>query len=135
MSSNLAIGQHVLLDLYNCHKDLENSSFVEEALLEAADQAGATIVSHHFHKFSPCGVSGVVIIQESHLTIHTWPEHNFASVDIYTCGKEMDFTAAVNYLKTKFDCDKIVTKHFERGNHMITTKNENSIFTANTNTF
>ena len=134
MSNNLAIGQHVLLDLYNCHKDLENSQFVEEALLEAAQRAGATVVSHHFHKFSPVGVSGVVIIQESHLTIHTWPEHNFASVDIYTCGEEMNFTAAVNYLKSKFECDEIVTKHFETGNHMITTKNENSIFTANNNT-
>lgn len=119
MSEINAIGQHVLLDLYNCHEDLKNSSFVEEALLEAADKAGATIVSHHFHKFSPHGVSGVVIIQESHLTIHTWPEHQFASVDIYTCGTEMNFDAAVEYLKVKFASDKIVIKHFERGNQVI----------------
>ena len=119
MSSNEPIGQHVLLDLYNCHEDLKNSAFVEQALLEAANKAGATIVSHHFHKFSPCGVSGVVIIQESHLTIHTWPEHAFASVDIYTCGKEMNFESAVDYLKQKFVSDKIVIKHFERGNHII----------------
>jgi len=124
MSNNPAIGQHVLLDLYNCHEDLKNSAFVEEALLEAANKAGATVVSHHFHKFSPCGVSGVVIIQESHLTIHTWPEHNFASVDIYTCGEEMNFESAVNYLKVKFASDKIVLKHFERGNHVISSKPE-----------
>tara|TARA_B100000809_G_scaffold223422_1_gene232953 strand:- start:254 stop:661 length:408 start_codon:yes stop_codon:yes gene_type:complete len=122
MSNSPAIGQHVLLDLYNCHEDLRDSKFVEEALIEAANKAGATIVSHHFHKFSPCGVSGVVIIQESHLTIHTWPEHNFASVDIYTCGEEMNFESAVNYLKHKFASDKIVLKHFERGNHLISSK-------------
>ncbi len=119
MSNNQAIGQHVLLDLYNCHEDLKNSAFVEEALLEASKRAGATIVSHHFHKFAPCGVSGVVIIKESHLTIHTWPEHGFASVDIYTCGESMNFDLAVAYLKTKFNSDKIVLKHFERGNHII----------------
>ena len=92
---------------------------MEEVLLEAADKAGATIVSHHFHKFSPHGVSGVVIIQESHLTIHTWPEHQFASIDIYTCGAEMNFDAAVEYLKVKFASNKIVIKQFERGNQVI----------------
>ena len=124
MSNSPAIGQHVLVDLYNCHEDLKNSDFVEEVLLEAANKAGATVVSHHFHKFAPCGVSGVIIIQESHLTIHTWPEHNFASVDIYTCGEEMDFETAVKYLKVKFVSDKIVLKHFERGNHIIASKPE-----------
>jgi len=124
MSDKLAIGQHVLIDLYNCHEDLKKSDFVEESLLKAAEKAGATIVSHHFHKFSPYGVSGVIIIEESHLTIHTWPEHNFASVDIYTCGEEMDFESAVNYLKVKFGSDKIVLKHFERGNHIISSKPE-----------
>ena len=69
-------------------------------------------------------MSGVIIIEESHLTIHTWPEHNFASVDIYTCGEEMDFESAVNYLKVKFASDKIVLKHFERGNHIISSKPE-----------
>ena len=65
-----AVGQHILLDLYDCQSDLSDTALIENILVNAAEAANATIVSHHFHTFSPYGVSGVVIIKESHLTIH-----------------------------------------------------------------
>ena len=114
-----AVGQHILLDLYDCQSDLSDTTLMESTLVQAAEASNATIVSHHFHTFSPHGVSGVVIIQESHFTIHTWPEHNFASIDIYTCGDEMNFEAGISHLQEELKASKLVKKHFERGNHII----------------
>ncbi len=121
MSDNFStpIGQHVLLDLYQCNEDLSNTSLIQEIMVEAANQAGATIVDERFHTFSPQGVSGMVIIKESHLSIHTWPEHCFASVDIYTCGEVLNFEKAIAWLKKSLGTDNCVQKHFERGNYII----------------
>ncbi|MEM9423849.1 MAG: adenosylmethionine decarboxylase, partial [Spirochaetota bacterium] len=77
--------------------------------------AGATIVSRTFHQFNPHGVSGVVIISESHLTIHTWPEHGYASLDLYTCGKETDSRKAFNYIRTKIGAQHTSTVELFRG--------------------
>ncbi|TXB70169.1 adenosylmethionine decarboxylase [Phaeodactylibacter luteus] len=93
-----ALGQHVLLELSQCPPGLlSDTGRLEEAMQEAAERMGATIVSSHFHKFSPYGASGVVIIQESHLTLHTWPEHGYAAVDIFTCG-DIDLGTGANFL-------------------------------------
>ena len=114
-----AIGQHILLDLYDCQADLSDTKLMEAILVDAVKEANATIVSHHFHTFSPHGVSGVIIIQESHFTIHTWPEHQFASIDIYTCGTGMNFEKGIAYLHKKLVAKKVIKKHFERGNQII----------------
>lgn len=84
-------------------------------MTSAAKNAGATIVDHHFHAFAPQGISGVVIIKESHLSIHTWPEHNFASIDIYTCGELIDFKKAEETLKKAFSAKKTKRKYLTRG--------------------
>ena len=77
------LGTHLLLELNHCSPEaLDNLELVKQALLVAADEAGATIVAEIFHKFSPTGVTGIVSIAESHLSIHTWPEHAYAAVDI-----------------------------------------------------
>jgi len=82
-----ALGKHLLLELKDCDKEVLNDlSFLKRVLLAAADEAGATVLGESFHQFNPHGVSGVVIIAESHLTIHTWPEYGYAAVDIFTCG-------------------------------------------------
>lgn len=83
-----ALGTHLLVELKECDSDLlDNLQFIETAMVNAADEAGATIVGRSFHKFSPLGVTGIVAIAESHLCIHTWPEYRYAAVDIFTCGK------------------------------------------------
>ena len=82
-----ALGKHLLLELNGCdHKLLNDISFIKETMLAAAKASGATVLGESFHQFSPQGVSGVIIIAESHLTMHTWPEHGYAGVDIFTCG-------------------------------------------------
>jgi S-adenosylmethionine decarboxylase proenzyme len=82
-----ALGKHLLLELNDCDRVLLNDIHaLRDILLDAANQCGATVLSDSFHQFNPCGVSGAVIIAESHITIHTWPEHGYAAADIFTCG-------------------------------------------------
>ena len=82
-----ALGKHLLLELKDCNREvLDDLGFLKDILSAAANEAGATVLGESFHHFDPHGVSGVVIIAESHLFIHTWPEHNYAAIDIFTCG-------------------------------------------------
>ena len=82
-----ALGKHLLLELKDCDRAVLNDlDFLKGILLEAASEAGATVLGKSFHQFNPHGVSGVVIIAESHLFIHTWPDCGYAAVDIFTCG-------------------------------------------------
>ena len=82
-----ALGKHLLLELNGCdYKLLNDIGFIKEIMLAAAKESGATVLGESFHQFSPQGVSGVIIIAESHLTVHTWPEHGYAGADIFTCG-------------------------------------------------
>ncbi|HEY5301361.1 MAG TPA: adenosylmethionine decarboxylase [Acetobacteraceae bacterium] len=79
-------GMHLLVDLWGAH-GLGDPDHIDRALREAAEAAGATILHSHFHHFSPDGgVSGVVVLAESHISIHTWPERDFAAIDIFMCG-------------------------------------------------
>lgn len=85
-----ALGRHLLLELKDCNKEVLNDlGSLKGMLLAAANEAGANVLGESFHQFNPHGVSGVVIIAESHLFIHTWPEHGYAAVDIFTCGNSV----------------------------------------------
>ena len=93
-----ALGQHLLLELKDCNKEVLNDlNFLKLTLLSAAEEAGATVVGESFHQFAPQGVSGAVLIAESHLFLHTWPEYGYAAVDIFTCGDSVkpDVAAAL----------------------------------------
>ena len=82
-----ALGKHLLLELNDCDPKLLNDIvFIREIMLAAANESGATVLGESFHQFSPQGVSGVILIAESHLSVHTWPEHGYAGADIFTCG-------------------------------------------------
>ena len=114
-----ALGRHILLELYDCPIHLlEQPPQSREFLLAAAEAMGATVVSDKFHAFSPYGVSGVVIIQESHLTIHTWPEYEYAAVDIFTCG-DIDLDAGVQYLVQAFQAANHQTQEIARGLNLL----------------
>ncbi len=85
-----ALGKHLLLELKDCDSEVLNDlDFLKGILMTAASEAGATVLGESFHQFAPQGVSGVVIIAESHLFIHTWPECGYAAVDIFTCGNSV----------------------------------------------
>ena len=89
--------------------------YIEQAMLNATKEANATIISHNFHKFSPYGVSGVVVIAESHVAIHTWPEYNYAAVDIFTCGDTIDPWIIQEFLKDAFSSKNISSMEMKRG--------------------
>lgn len=81
------IGRHVIAEFYDCDRVLlDDCPGIRGAMLDAARFIKATIVGESFHKFAPQGVSGTVVIAESHLSVHTWPENGYVAVDIYTCG-------------------------------------------------
>lgn len=97
-----ALGKHLLLELKSCDKEVLNDvGCLREALLAAAGEAGATVLGESFHQFNPHGVSGVVMIAESHLVIHTWPEYGYAAADIFTCGNSVQPARAAEILVRK----------------------------------
>lgn len=112
-----ALGTHLLVELQDCSnsKLLNDLKKVEETLVSAAKAAKATIVETCFHKFSPFGISGVVVIAESHLSIHTWPEYGYAAVDIFTCGETLQPEAAASYLIDKFQSQSPSLVEMKRG--------------------
>ncbi|MFQ5729525.1 MAG: adenosylmethionine decarboxylase [Waddliaceae bacterium] len=100
LSDVLKLGHHLLVEYYDCENEiLNNPSSIEECMTQAAIECGATIVQKNFHLFNPYGVSGVVVLAESHLAIHTWPEYHYAAVDLFTCGERCNPIAAFHYLK------------------------------------
>jgi S-adenosylmethionine decarboxylase len=94
---------------------LNDLDYISDCLSETAEQIGATVVNKAFHRFSPHGVSGVVIIAESHLCIHTWPEYGFAAVDIFTCGDTINPKDAINPLVEKFEAQDHSSMELNRG--------------------
>lgn len=111
-----ALGHHTLFDLHDCDVSrLGDCKTVRAALLEAVRQSGGTIVAEVFHQFSPHGVSGVVVIAESHLTIHTWPERAFAAVDLFTCSATLDHTLVGRHVAAALGSARVERKTFARG--------------------
>jgi spermidine synthase len=111
-----SLGRHIIAELYNCEiSRINDVTFVEKSMLKAADKAGATVINSTFHHFSPFGVSGVIVIQESHFSIHCWPEFGYASIDIYTCGDTVDPWIAYEYLKSEFRASEGSTMELNRG--------------------
>jgi S-adenosylmethionine decarboxylase len=111
-----ALGRHLLLELFDCDSDaINNLEAVKGALIEAAKRAQATIVDVVFHEFNPFGISGVVVIAESHLSIHTWPEYRYAAVDIFSCGDVLQPEIAANYLIEQFGAERASVVEMQRG--------------------
>ena len=105
-----------MVELYNCDgKVLNDVHKVETIMVDAARHAHARIVDVVFHTFNPHGVSGVVVIAESHLAIHTWPEFDFASIDIYTCGPEINPWSASHFRVRKFKAKNMTALEMKRG--------------------
>src|SRR5215471_800093 len=106
-----ACGSQVVLDLYECKTPhLDDLEWVRSTLVDAARAAGATIVQTVFHKFAPWGISGVVVIAESHLAIHIWPENRYAAVDVFTCGPNVRMDVASSFLERAFRAGRSVQK-------------------------
>jgi S-adenosylmethionine decarboxylase len=104
------------VELKDCNKALLNDiKEIEDVLVSAAKEAKATVIESRFHQFNPFGISGVVIIAESHLTIHTWPEYGFAAVDIFTCGDQIIPAVAAAYVIEKLESKNPAIIEMKRG--------------------
>ena len=111
-----ALGRHLLLELKICNEEvLDDLGFLKNCLNEAAIQSGATVVGESFYHFSPCGVSGVVNIAESHIAIHTWPEYGYAAVDVFTCGDDVDPERAARLITEKLEAQEHSLIELRRG--------------------
>ena len=111
-----ALARHLLLELDGCSREtLNDVEFLKSCLKEGATAAGATIVSEAFFQFAPYGVSGVVIIAESHLSIHTWPEYGYAAVDVFTCGMTTKPEKATALIAEKLGARTSKLREIKRG--------------------
>jgi len=111
-----ALGTHLLVELRDCNPTiLKNLDDVRDALVSAAKEAKATIVDISFHEFNPFGISGMVVIAESHLSIHTWPEYSYAAVDIFTCGDVIKPEVAAASLIERFESKNPSVVEMKRG--------------------
>ncbi|MFQ3196700.1 MAG: S-adenosylmethionine decarboxylase [Paraglaciecola sp.] len=118
MVNSYTPGKHLLLDLYQA-THLSDKHVIEQALLEAADACNAKVLQKNFHSFGEeQGITGMLLLAESHISIHTWPESDFAAVDIFMCGN-CDPTLAIAPI-TKYLCPKSVdVREFDRGTLLI----------------
>lgn len=116
MENPEALGRHLLIECMACAPEILNRVvLVEQIMREAARQLGVKMVGSNFHHFAPYGVSGVILIEESHLTIHTWPEYGYAAIDFFTCGPTADPAVALRYLQNALQAQKIREQTILRG--------------------
>lgn len=110
------LGYHVLLELRDCNPTLLNDlGYIRQAMLTAALDVGATVVGESFHRFSPQGVTGILAIAESHISIHTWPEYGYAAADIFSCGASFLPREAAQRLAAQLESRDPEIKEIERG--------------------
>ncbi len=110
------LGKHAIIEYYGCnHESLNDIPLLRSALVTAAEVAGATVIDSLFHEFSPYGITGVVVVAESHLSIHTWPEYGYAAVDVFTCGETIDNQKAIDFIKNEISARKYEVVEFQRG--------------------
>jgi S-adenosylmethionine decarboxylase len=111
-----ALGRHIVCELSGCQRSLLSDINGIAAMMNAAAKAaGATIMESAFHRFEPQGVSGTVILAESHLSIHTWPEMGYAAMDFYTCGEHTDPWLACDYAARTLGATSVLATELKRG--------------------
>ncbi len=109
------LGIHYLAEFFDCNRaKINDAAFIEQIMIDATKLSGATIIRPFFHQFSPQGVSGVIIIAESHFAIHTWPEHGYTAVDLFSCT-DFDYKGALNHIRTNIGARHHTVAQVRRG--------------------
>jgi S-adenosylmethionine decarboxylase proenzyme len=112
----MILGQHTLIELHGCDAEkLRDVAGVRALMIGAVKESGGTYVTDVFHHFSPLGVSGVIVIAESHVTIHTWPEHGYAAADVFTCGGSFHHDVFVRMMRDGLQAADVKTQTIARG--------------------
>ncbi len=134
-----AFGKHIVCELSGCDKELlTNVDAIHGMMVAAAKASRATIMESAFHRFQPQGVSGTVILAESHLSIHTWPELGYAAMDFYTCGDHTDPWLACEHAAQALGASSMLTTEFKRGiqkgngeyTHVVTRDHDERVLSA-----
>lgn len=111
-----SLGYQTTVDFYDCDMNIINSvTVIKNILEEAAKIMNLSIVNTTIHEFSPIGISGVIVIKESHIAIHTWPEHKYVALDFFTCNKSFDLEEGIAWIKEQFKSNRIEKKSSQRG--------------------
>lgn len=108
------VGTHLVLELWGC-SNLNSLDAVEQALRAVVAAIDVTLLDLRVYPFEPMGVTGAAIVAESHIIIHTWPEHGYAAIDIFTCGRERDLQAAIDTLREHFTPERVQAMNMIRG--------------------
>jgi S-adenosylmethionine decarboxylase len=109
-----SVGRHVILELWGC-SNLNSVEVVEQALREIVDATETTLLDLRVYPFTPIGVTGVAIVSESHIMIHTWPEYGYAAVDVFTCGEQTSPDAAIPVIRHHFAPERVQVMEMNRG--------------------
>jgi len=113
--SGLATGRHLLIDLYTRSELLTDPLLMERSIRAAADACGATLLQYHSQGFSGGGLTAFAMLAESHISSHTWPEHEFAAFDVFTCGPHTDPHLACRVLEQFYLPRRIEVRDITRG--------------------
>jgi len=115
--SQAGVGRHCILELYNCDpQKLNDEAFVQSLIRQAATEAGATLLALISHQFQPQGVTGLALLAESHISIHTWPESGYAAVDVFTCGNHTMPGRACDVLRRELSAQSFQLTSLSRSN-------------------
>ena len=111
-----SLGQQLIVELYGCDRTLlDDPSRLEQILTESIRRSGGTIIRPCFHQFSPHGVTGVVVIAESHVSIHTWPEFGYCALDVFTCGTQVQTDQIFEYVRSELQAQETSVMEVKRG--------------------
>ncbi len=110
-----ALGKQLVVEMWACERNINEPDALRKALQNAVDRAQATALSIQVHTFNPSGVSGVAVIAESHISVHTWPELDYAAVDVFTCGEKALPEAALDVLRDLFRPQRVDVLEIRRG--------------------
>lgn len=106
---------HLILEFFDCKGRLSEAIFIQNMLRNAASESGLSILHSYFHSFERAGVTGVILLKESHISIHTWPEHNYAAVDVFTCGSRKDALRVYRSLVESLQPQRVNKKEIRHG--------------------
>jgi spermidine synthase len=108
------LGRHAICEFWGA-SHLNSVETAERALRHAAAAGGCTLIEVFVHQFAPQGVSGIAVIAESHIALHTWPEHDYIAADLFTCGESVDMDAIVDVLRDTFEAERVDARYLTRG--------------------
>ncbi len=112
----LELGQHFLVEFIGCDTSIiDDEITLRNDVIRAVSLSGAQIIKDVFHKFAPQGVTGIVVIAESHVAVHSWPEHQYLACDIFSCSQRMNVQALISDLKTSVKATEVIIQEIARG--------------------